>query len=178
MKIRSGSFVPLLLALATTVGCSSLPPPSPYVGEQGRAIKALSQKEASDLLAGAGMGYAKAAELNGYPGPSHVLDLAPRLELSASQQTAIEAILKDHKAEARRLGAEVVRLEARLDALFASGSPSPENVGLVVGQLAATSGLLRSSHLTAHVATTRVLTREQVTRYVALRGYGEAHPGH
>ena len=42
--------------------------PSPYAGEQGREIKALSTKDIDDLTQGRGMGLAKAAELNRYPG--------------------------------------------------------------------------------------------------------------
>lgn len=177
MKIRTITFAAMSFTILAAAGCSSLPPPSPYVGEEGRAIKALSQKEATDLLAGAGMGYAKAAELNGYPGPMHVLDLAPGLGLSAAQRAGVEAILAEHKSEARRLGAEVVRLEAQLDALFAGGSASAETIEAAVGRVASAAGLLRSSHLRAHVTTTRLLTHEQVTRYVALRGYAD-HGAH
>src|SRR4029079_2796548 len=43
----------------------------PYAGQQARGVKALSDEEVSGYLAGAGMGFAKAAELNGYPGPMH-----------------------------------------------------------------------------------------------------------
>jgi hypothetical protein len=65
-------WLPVVLWTAVSLaGCSGVPQVSPYAGEQGRAIKALSQKEVSDLLDGAGMGYAKAAELNRYPGPMH-----------------------------------------------------------------------------------------------------------
>ena len=39
-------------------------------------IKSLSQDDQSALLAGRGMGLARPAELNGYPGPAHVLELA------------------------------------------------------------------------------------------------------
>jgi hypothetical protein len=42
-----------------------------YAGQQTRAIKALSSQEEQDLRLGRGMGLAKAAELNGYPGPMH-----------------------------------------------------------------------------------------------------------
>jgi Heavy-metal resistance len=124
------------------------------------------------------MGYAKAAELNGYPGPMHVLELAARLELSPAQRASVEAILREHKAEARQLGAEVIRLEAQLDDLFAKGQASAEGVDAAVGRLATTAGLLRASHLRAHVTTTRLLSPEQVTRYVALRGYAGAHGAH
>jgi hypothetical protein len=49
--------------------------PTPYAGQQNRTIKALSDEDIVGLLKGDGMGFAKAAELNGYPGPKHVLDL-------------------------------------------------------------------------------------------------------
>lgn len=56
---------------------------SPYAGEEAREIKALSPSDIDGLIAGRGMGYAMAAELNGYPGPAHVLELAEQLELTA-----------------------------------------------------------------------------------------------
>ena len=176
--IRPSNLALLFISILAVAGCSGLPSPSPYAGQEGRAVKALSQREASDLLAGAGMGYAKAAELNGYPGPMHVLELATRLGLSAEQQAAVKALLDAHKAEARRLGAEVVQLETQLDALFASGGASTDAVDVTVARLAATAGQLRASHLRAHVTTTALLTREQVTRYAALRGYGGGHEAH
>jgi len=49
---------------------------SPYAGQEKRSIKALSQAQIENFLSGAGMGFAKAAELNHYPGPKHVLELA------------------------------------------------------------------------------------------------------
>jgi hypothetical protein len=48
----------------------------PYAGLEGRSIKALSEQQVADLRAGRGMVLALAAELNGYPGPMHVLELA------------------------------------------------------------------------------------------------------
>lgn len=56
---------------------------TPYAGMQSRPIKALSDQQLSDLRAGRGMGLALAAELNGYPRPSHVLELANQLGLSS-----------------------------------------------------------------------------------------------
>ncbi len=54
---------------------------SPYAGEQSRSIKSLSKEDVADYIDGKGMGFAKAAELNGYPGPKHVLELAEQLAL-------------------------------------------------------------------------------------------------
>lgn len=53
---------------------------SSYAGTQARPVKALSDQQLADLRAGRGMGMALPGELNGYPGPVHVLELrrAPR----------------------------------------------------------------------------------------------------
>jgi hypothetical protein len=67
---------------------------SPYASQESREIKSLSPQEASDLLAGKGMGFAKAAELNGYPGPAHVLELAAQLQLTPEQKTRTETLFK------------------------------------------------------------------------------------
>jgi hypothetical protein len=56
----------------------------PYAGLEARSIKTLSDQQIGDLRAGRGMGLALAAELNGYPGPMHVLELADALGLSAN----------------------------------------------------------------------------------------------
>ena len=58
---------------------------SPYVGMQTRSIKARSDQQIADLKAGRGMGLALPAELNGYPGPAHVLELSDQLGLSAER---------------------------------------------------------------------------------------------
>jgi len=57
----------------------------PYSAQAGREIKALSDEEVKPYVSGAGMGYAKAAELNHYPGPMHALELADPLGLGADQ---------------------------------------------------------------------------------------------
>jgi hypothetical protein len=169
------SFLCVLSTLAVAAACADIPKASPYAGQEVRSIKALSEKEVTDLLEGAGMGYAKSAELNRYPGPSHALDLSTSLGLSDSQRSAIEEILRSHKAEARKLGGDVVQLERQLDDLFARGAASAEAIDAITARLASTSGALRASHLNAHVRTTQVLSAKQVDRYVELRGYG-SHP--
>lgn len=58
---------------------------SAYAGQADRAIEALSPERVRGLLAGGWMGLAKAAELNGLPGPKHVLDLAEPLVLTPDQ---------------------------------------------------------------------------------------------
>ena len=48
---------------------------SPYAGQESRRIKSLSEQDIAELRAGRGWGLAKAAELNGMPGPAHLLEL-------------------------------------------------------------------------------------------------------
>ena len=59
--------------------------PSLYSGMETRRVKALSEEQIADLEGGRGMGLALAAELNGYPGPLHVLELAETLDLTDEQ---------------------------------------------------------------------------------------------
>ena len=163
----------LLCALAATLG-SAHAQHQPYAGHQLRDLKALSSEEIGQYLAGAGMGYAKAAELNHFPGPMHVLELADQLELTAQQREATEKLMKTHKAEARSIGAKLVEAERTLDALFRAGKVAPEALSLAVSRAAALQGEYRLSHLETHRRMREVLSEEQVRRYDALRGYAGA----
>lgn len=147
--------------------------PSPYSGEEGRAIKALSPEEVADYLAGNGMGYARVAELNHYPGPRHILDLADSLALSTDQRSRIEEIRTGMTDRAIRLGRSIVDAEAALDRLFAQESIGSESLGERTDEIARLQGELRATHLLAHIQTRAVLTPAQIARYDALRGYGD-----
>src|SRR5260370_37040443 len=79
---------------------------SPYTGMQNRSLKALSEQQIEDLRGGRGMGMALAAELNGDPGPAHVLDLAGPLDLTGAQpgrtQARVEEMQKNGHAPVER----------------------------------------------------------------------------
>jgi hypothetical protein len=151
----------------------------PYAGQQLRGIKALSDEEVAALLNGEGMGLAKAAELNGYPGPRHVLDLAIELNLSAAQKRQLAALYERMNAEARALGAALIEREQALDALFAGGTVTPESLAAETARIADVRGRLRAVHLSAHLETKAALSPDQVARYNRLRGYdGPAAAGH
>lgn len=179
------SLTPLLLlpaALAAQDHAGHTPTPSsspsavsPYAELQDREIKALSAADLEALLAGEGMGFALAAELNGYPGPKHVLELAEALELSADQRERAEAVMSEMGAAARELGARLVEAERALDRAFATGSIEPEALGEAAGRIAALSGRLRAVHLRAHLRTVEILSAHQRHRYQELRGYGADH---
>jgi Spy/CpxP family protein refolding chaperone len=173
--------MPPALPLAAALLLLALPVAAqgPYAGQQARSIKALSAEQVADLRAGRGMGLALPAELNGWPGPMHVLELADQLGLDAAQRAAVQAQFAEMRAEAIAQGEAVIAAEAALDALFARGAPTPEAIGaatLAVGQAQAS---LRAGHLRFHLATSAVLTPAQRARYNELRGYaGPAAPAH
>jgi Spy/CpxP family protein refolding chaperone len=144
---------------------------SPYAGMQSRSVKALSEQQVSDLSQGRGMGMALAAELNGYPGPSHVLELADKLELRPDQISAIRSLFESMKREAIPLGARLIEEERELDRQFATRAITSDSLRTVIAAAARTQGELRETHLKYHLTTVTVLEPEQMRRYTSLRGY-------
>ena len=158
---------------------------SPYVGFENRSIKALSDQQIDEYQQGHGMGFALAAELNGYPGPKHVLEMAERLGLTADQILELEAIFQRMQSSAVDLGTQIVDREDYLDGLFESGGIDEGLLRDELAEIAELQGELRAAHLIAHLETTRVLTGAQIQTYLELRGYesGETldqnqHSGH
>jgi hypothetical protein len=149
---------------------------SPYAGMQNRPIKALSDRQVSDLKAGRGMGLALPAELNGYPGPAHVLELADKLGLSADQKARMQSLFDAMKAEAVPLGMKLLDQETALDRQFAGHSITAEALRSETAQIGVTQAELRNTHLKYHLQTVQILTADQMQRYAALRGYGSAAP--
>lgn len=144
---------------------------SPYAGMQNRTIKALSDEQIAGLKAGKGMAMAMPAELNGYPGPLHALQLASELQLSPAQKTRTEQLFADVQAQSQNMGEEVIAAERELDALFRDKKATAETVAAAVHQAAMAQGKLRETHLRYHLAMMDVLTPEQVAQYNQLRGY-------
>jgi Spy/CpxP family protein refolding chaperone len=147
---------------------------SPYAGQEKHAIKSLSEEDIQALRSGQGMGLARAGELNHYPGPRHVLDLAAQLQLSETQRAETQKIYDRMHHEAVRLGALIVDKEQELDHLFATETVDSQNLQSVAKQIAQLHGELRLVHLQAHVEMKRLLSREQIDAYDALRGYAPA----
>ena len=85
---------PFFLLAAAVLSISAAAAQTPYAGMEARPIKALSEQQVADLKAGRGMGLALVAELNGYPGPSHLLELADQLGLSDAERNAVRACSK------------------------------------------------------------------------------------
>jgi Spy/CpxP family protein refolding chaperone len=124
------------------------------------------------------MGLALAAELNGYPGPMHVLEMAGALDLSSQQRAKMQELFTAMKAEAIPLGERLIAQEGELDKAFASKTITAATLAASTEAIGATHSALRQAHLKYHLLTVEVLTPAQVQRYGELRGYkgGTQHP--
>jgi Spy/CpxP family protein refolding chaperone len=166
----------LALAVGSHIGITQSAE-SPYVGQEDRAIKALDAKDVDALLAGSGMGYAKSAELNGYPGPMHVLELAEKLNLTIEQTAATRAVEAAMRAEAKSLGVALVEAEKRLDSLFASRAINEQLLDASLKEIGNLQTQLRQAHLRAHLAQAKLLDGLQTQQYFTLRGYNRVSQG-
>ena len=144
---------------------------TPYTGHQQRSVKALSDQQVADLRAGRGMGLALAAELNGYPGPLHVLELADQLQLSGDQRHHVQHLFDSMKAEATLVGAALIEQETALDRAFATNHISEAALAQLTSQIGESQGRLRAVHLKYHLTTRTLLSPAQRERYASLRGY-------
>lgn len=174
MGLSNGIAAGVLVALATLPVIAA----SPYAGLEDRAIKALGEEQVDDLRAGRGMGLALAAELNGYPGPRHVLDHADELSLDAGQRAETQRLFTEMQAGARALGERIIDRERALDRLFADRVADASSVAARTAEIARLNGELRAHHLDYHLRMVELLTPEQVARYGALRGYASERAGH
>ncbi len=144
---------------------------SPYAGMQTRPVKALSDQQVADLKAGRGMGLALPAELNGYPGPAHILELSDRLELSTEQRDRIKQLFDSMKADALPIGTKLIDQETALDRQFAGHTITLDRLKDATAQIGVTQAELRNTHLKYHLETAQILSAKQMQQYAMLRGY-------
>jgi Spy/CpxP family protein refolding chaperone len=144
----------------------------PYSGMQTRPIKALSDQQVADLKAGRGMGLALAAELNSYPGPSHLVELSDQLGLTSEQLSSLKRMFDAMKAETIPIGENLVAQEQELDRLFAENVISEQQLKEATENIGETQGRLRNAHLRYHLQARAILQPSQIRRYAELRGYG------
>lgn len=178
-NVRLPAQAALVLALVLALGSCASPGVSLYAGQERRDIKSLSASEIEGLLAGRGMGYARAAELNGFPGPMHVLELASQLELTPEQKALTEDLFGRMQRSAREQGARLVQAERELDDLFRTGAMTQPMLDQALAAIASAQAQVRAAHLRAHLEQTTILRPQQVARYTTLRGYTNGSPhGH
>ncbi len=140
----------------------------------GSDIKALSVDDVHGYLSGKGMGQAKAAELNGYPGPSHVLSLSMELELTPGQKAQTQTLFDNMASRSRHVGQQLVEEERSLNELFAAKTATPERLSIAMAKIGQLQGQVRQAHLEAHILQRAILNPAQIAKYQMLRGHGEA----
>jgi Spy/CpxP family protein refolding chaperone len=149
---------------------------SPYADKEGAEVKAISAEDLKEYREGTGMGLAKPAELNHYPGPRHALDMAGEIGLTENQTALLRTVFDLMHANAIALGEKIITEEKTLDRAFASANIDDATLRVMTERIGKLQAELRTVHLAAHLETRRILTAEQVARYDRLRGYAAA-PG-
>ncbi|NNK57542.1 MAG: hypothetical protein HKP44_09545 [Desulfofustis sp.] len=149
---------------------------SEYAGEEHREIKSLSEADIDELRDGGGWGLALAAELNGVPGPVHLLEMKKEIRLSPEQIGQIEALFEQMRGQAIELGTTLIDLERELNSQFAEGTINEKLLRDLLEQIAQVRTQLRFVHLSTHLKTPDILTTEQIARYNELRGYSSDDP--
>ena len=149
---------------------------SKYIGQEQREIKSLSNEDIKELRTGAGWGLAKAAELNGLPGPKHILEMKKKIGLTPEQEKMVIALYKEMNEDAIRLGAKLIEYEEELNSRFAERNIDEKILDDLLGKISATYKSLRFTHLSAHLKTPVILTENQIKKYNTLRGYSSDDP--
>ena len=144
---------------------------SKYSGEENRAIKSLSAKDIAELKRGGGWGLAKAAELNGVPGPAHLLELTDQIRLNPVQVEKITRLFLNMKHHALEKGERLIVLEQKLENHFVAGTINKENLRTALEEIGRTRSELRYIHLATHLETPKILSPHQIEKYNHLRGY-------
>src|SRR5262245_35539657 len=99
------------------------------------------------------MGLALAAELNGYPGPIHTIELAEQLHLSPDQVEKLKSLFDAMKAETIPLGATLISQERSLNDDFANRTVTFASLQGATQKIGATQAALRAAHLKYHLST-------------------------
>ena len=159
------------IAIATATAALSQSSHQPYKGFEKRGIASLSDSDVDKLTIGAGWGLALPAELNGYPGPKHVLELADELALSSDQITEMQSIYEAMKVEAIAVGGALIDAERNLDLGFASGELIPTKLRELIAASETARAELRFIHLSRHLESIDLLDSDQISKYAELRGY-------
>lgn len=140
---------------------------NPYAGTSA----GLTDAQRAQYLDGEGMGFAKPAEMNHYPGPRHVLQNADRMKLSSAQLAATQELFATVNRTAKELGKQIIEREDELLRIFGSQAADESRVKHLTAEIGRLQGELRALHLTAHLKERSLLSPEQVRIYDEARDY-------
>lgn len=174
-----GRSLPSALASPSETDVKPTPTFSAYVSLLDSEIRGLDQQTIEGFLTGKGLGQALPAELNGYPGPRHTLDMVEELELTGEQNERVQALFDDMQSKAIPLGEQYLEAVAELELAFREGSITLDYLQSQLEKITAIEAQLRYVHLSTHLATIDILTDHQIAQYDVMRGYagGSNHEG-
>jgi hypothetical protein len=179
--MRASLTVTAMLMLLATGGSANADDGAdkrPYAGQQTRDVTTLSADDIAQIEAGASWGLAKPAELNGYPGPAHVLELAEKPKLTSEQREAVTEIFHAMKIVAIAAGKLFLVSERRVDAVFRSGKAARDQLPEAVMDAAMRRASMRLVHLEAHISTAAPLSEHQRRQYDQDAGGRHGHGAH
>lgn len=170
-------FSTIFLGHAANAGDLEILSTSKYAEQESRSIKSLSQDDIRELKRGGGWGLAKVAELNGVPGPSHLLTLKDKLALDGNQMKKISKIYEKMRKKAIDQGELLISLEQKLENHFKNRTVTDEVLRTLLDEISDVRRQLRYTHLATHLETPNILTRHQMREYARVRGYTSAKHG-
>lgn len=146
---------------------------TPYAGryDPDAAIRSLTADEIDQIGRGEGAGFALPAELNGLPGPRHVLNLAHELDLSHEQWMQVQQSYDEMRAAVLPAGEAYLAAVAALEQDIRKGQVAKDVLTDRVAEVYRLEGELATAHLVAHLQTAELLTADQIDQYQRLRGY-------
>lgn len=164
-----GTFIPNNEASAV----KATPTPSAYVSLLDSEIRGLDQDTIEGYLTGKGLGQALPAELNGYPGPRHTIDMAEELELTEEQLAQVQALFDDMQSAVIPLGDKYLESVAELELAFREDTITDEYLHSQLEKITGIEAQMRYVHLSTHLATIDILSHDQIMQYNMMRGYGD-----
>jgi len=138
---------------------------SKYAGQEKRIIKSLSENDIQQLKSGKGWGLAKAAELNGVPGPSHIMQMKDKISLTHEQEAKVRTLFEEMQSQAIPLGKKLIQLEKNLNESFANKSVTSVLLNQQLESISIVHKELRYLHLVTHLKTPDILTSQQIEKY-------------
>jgi len=164
-----GTFIPK----NEEVAVKATPTPSAYVSLLDSEIRGLDQDTIEGYLTGKGLGQALPAELNGYPGPRHTIDMAEEMELTDEQLAQVQALFDDMQSAVLPLGEKYLESVAELELAFREGTITDEYLQSQLENITGIEAQMRYVHLSTHLATIDILNHDQIMEYNMMRGYGD-----
>lgn len=168
-----GITVGVLLPRNVDTTAIATPTPSAYVSLLDTEIRGFDQDTIDGYLAGKGLGQALPAELNGYPGPRHTIDMADELELTEEQLVQVQGLFDEMKSKVVPLGELYLQAVAGLEFAFRDGVITEDYLQNQLEVITNIEAQMRFVHLSTHLATIDILNQDQIMKYNMMRGYSE-----